>query len=77
MRSCTPGAFCPDESISNAQYSCIPGKYLDFHNGGADVDCKDCPAGTYCPIRTVVPLKCPVGYYCPVNSIGDVDIFNI
>ena len=23
-----------------------------------------CPAGTYCPLESAVPIKCPGGYYC-------------
>ena len=34
-----------------------------------DIDCKQCPVGTYCPfLRTESPLPCPKGFYSIKNG---------
>ena len=63
--------------MSNQQYQCLEGRYLDVPKAGADADnfCTVCPAGTFCPLGAVVPLKCPIGYYCLEGTPMDFDYF--
>ncbi|XP_035678853.1 multiple epidermal growth factor-like domains protein 11 [Branchiostoma floridae] len=64
---CPRGHFCPLGSF--APVRCPPGSYQDQAGGS---DCKECPAGFYCPPAAGSlpsgPVPCPVGYYCGIGT---------
>jgi hypothetical protein len=47
--------------------SCPAGYYQDLMG---EADCKECPAGHYCPANTsdYAPNVCPAGYFCPLAT---------
>ncbi len=51
---------------------CLKGQQLNLVGASSNL-CKDCDAGTYCPVEgTPDPIDCPAGSYCPQGSIDPV-----
>lgn len=66
---CRPGSYCP---IGTAHpYPCPAGTFSDQEQLGAETDCTDCTAGSYCLTRnlTAVTGQCDEGFYCPAGQI--------
>lgn len=68
---CPKGKYClndPTQGTLAPAVDCPNGTYNDERGIGAEIDCKQCPAGSYCAAGSIYPLKCPSGYYCPAGS---------
>ena len=62
---CSPGHFCP--AGANVETACLAGTYANISR---KAECDVCPAGYYCPERSINPFECEPGYFCP-NGTGD------
>eukprot|EP01135_Chromosphaera_perkinsii_P006890 Nk52_evm45s621 gene=Nk52_evmTU45s621 len=67
---CKPGHYCPEGTVTQDQFPCAAGKYLENASAENEAACSTCVSGNYCPQGTATPIKCPQGFYCPTGTIN-------
>nr|CCA16646.1 conserved hypothetical protein [Albugo laibachii Nc14] len=60
--ACDPGFHCPKGSMQ--QLPCPLGTFNPIQQG----DCRPCPEGMFCEVKTIQPVPCGVGSYCPLGT---------
>lgn len=64
---CPYGHYCRWNSTQSPD-ACPAGTYLNWAGATRPEDCRDCPAGYYCPVASVQPQPCESGTYCPEKT---------
>ncbi|EDV28435.1 uncharacterized protein TRIADDRAFT_51343 [Trichoplax adhaerens] len=73
--TCIEGHYCPNGTIAQNQYPCMPGTYSGKTNLTAASECDICPERYFCGWGTTGtigsatgPKPCRAGYYCPLGT---------
>ena len=69
---CQPGYYCEVNSIHDKMAACPEKTFRDLPRGTAPEDCGPCPAGSFCPSGTTIPIDCPKGHYCTTGVVDPV-----
>ena len=60
---CWEGFYCTPNSKKPTEVPCLAGTYSNVRGLSLQSQCKDCPAGYYCPAGLTAPIACPSGTY--------------
>jgi hypothetical protein len=81
----TGGNFCGTPGSDTVDGPCAVGYYCEYgvdtstpNSGTAHLGVGDmCPAGTYCPLGTELPIPCPAGTFTATAGKGRTSLISL